>query len=160
MVSYIKYRLLPYPFNNTYYTADATSKMNFTLIEMKIGNYPVSFELYENKRWFIKNEIFRMDNATYMYDVVIHVRLDDIFNFHWQYTLVPLSYYRDTLENIKVKNGSKICLIGRAIDEQQQNILTDIRAYVEQLTQSSVVIHTGSIVEDFIDLRSGIFNKK
>jgi hypothetical protein len=74
-------------------------------------------------RRYLRTHVFRPDPHHLRHDLVVHVRLDDIFNDKHDYTLLPLSVYARMLRNINTTSVTTAAVIGRALDADQREIL-------------------------------------
>lgn len=153
----------PFPFNYSNKTGRVFKKTSFASkislfkflhfgldlkVKMNINNYlGRRKELYDILNIPVINKI--------TYDVVIHVRLEDVFNEHPYYTLLPLSFYKQVLVAIQVKTKVKsICIVSKPIDDTQHIILNNIQSYVFNLTNVMPILQINSIEKDYITFMS------
>lgn len=102
--------------------------------EQYYERYPHSVRLYKNhKKFFQKilmnNKIPQRKNA----DIVVHVRLDDVFNDpHPNYTVLPFSFYEKVFDKIE-KSGSlmeNVILVSMPIDDFQKDLLKKLKKFL------------------------------
>lgn len=150
----------PYPFDILPIKADF-QKYKF-LIPTPVPSYPLSSIYYVKHRKDIKlitrNVTFKDSDKI---DVVIHVRLDDIMNDMKEYSLLPLSYYKDCLN--KIGEFKNIVIVGKPSggeskftsdeNKQQLKILTDLKLFIEHnWPDKNVSIQTGTLDEDYFTI--------
>lgn len=146
---------LPFPFNYTNKTGRAFLPSSFASeisgeIYLKFGTIlskEMNMPTYFGRKKQIKELLNIPTWNTIKYDVVVHIRLDDIFYDHAYYTLLPLSFYKEVFSNIK--KPKSICLVGKPLDDQQFTLLKDIQQFIFNQTQVMPFIQTGSVEEDF-----------
>ena len=162
------YTNLPRPFDKLPKTfqikKNETQDLGLKNYHELIPGYPMSFKYYANKRHLLQ-QLLNMETFTKKYDIVIHVRLDDVFGSiidHPElkdYTVLPFSFYENVFKVIKKVHGPtkslKILLLGRTVDSFQKKILEDLTDYIKKVSGSKNVLYkSGSVTEDLIDIMS------
>ena len=153
------YKPFPRPFDKgpEIFTINKNETLDLGLSQYDelIPGYPMSFKYYSRHRQLIRS-LLNIGSYSKKYDIVIHVRLDDVFDDYMaynDYTVLPFSFYDDVFKVIKKEHGPtdlfKILLIGRTIDSFQEKILDDLTEYIKKVSSSSDVRkQTGSVTED------------
>ena len=135
--------------------------LNFSNYHELIPGYPMNFKYYSHSRKLLKS-LLNIETFTKKYDIVIHVRLDDVFDdsmAYDDYTVLPFSFYDDVFKVIKKQHGStcnfKILLIGRTIDSFQEKVLEDLTQFIRKVSGSKDVNkQTGTVTEDMTAIMS------
>ncbi len=98
--------------------------------------------------------VFLMSPSNYsgkMYDVVIHLRLDDIIGSGDNYSILPLAFYKDALT--KIQNKRTVLLVYRQPEDKDKTlhlILRETRNAIMQVPGVEIVdAQTGTEQEDF-----------
>lgn len=147
----------PAPFDNLPSVVEFGTPVDIGLSNYKerIPGYPMNIKYYANHRDLLIRRL-KIPQFKIKYDLVVHVRLDDVFGDHPDYTVLPLSFYRDCFASIKKSYDTtkfKILLIGRPINDFQKKIFMDIRNCVSKLSGSKKVItQTGTMTEDLVSI--------
>lgn len=148
------YKPFPAPFDKLPNTVKFSKPMNVGLSKYRerIPGYPMNIKYFAKNRDLIIDAL-RVPQYKVKYDLVVHVRLDDIFDEQFpEYTVLPFSFYRDCFKSLNASyNVSKfnILIIARPINEFQKKVFKDIVKYIKQLSGSKrVKSQTGTMTED------------
>lgn len=115
----------------------------------KVEAYPFDSGYYIKHREFIK-EILGFKQKPLKYDCVIHLRLDDVSNNCFSYTLIPFLDYINLLKDIDVKN---ILIIGKPIDQFQFEYAKFLKKLLEELKPDIYIkLELDNSVEDDLDI--------
>jgi len=131
-----------------------------------IPDYPMSIKYFNENVPLIKS-FFNEFNVQKKYDIVIHIRLDDVFDpDETEYSVMPLSYFNDAINHIfkykeykeykgyKSHKSLKIAVVSRPINDFQKGVLGNIVSFIECKTNSKVHVQSGSITEDILTIMS------
>lgn len=110
----------PFPFHNM---NTSTFQQNIGFYYDEIPNYPHDFVYYRNRKQYLI-DLLNIEQVPFECDITIHLRLEDIFNDHPMYTLLPLSFYREVFSSFPFY--SPICIIGKPINKEQVGIVREI----------------------------------
>ncbi len=124
-----------------------------------VPDFPMDFKYFKNNLLLIKT-FFKLPVIKKKYDIVVHIRLDDVLKANEPlYTVLPLSYYKNVLEKIKKRHGSlknfKILCISRPMNKLQEKIFKDLVDYISLITGAHVETQSGSVTEDISALMAG-----
>lgn len=142
------YKTLPFPFNNIPSSAyDRKKKLKMFEKKAPSSTCTISCEYFTPHRNVIQNilkiEQFPLD----IYDIVVHVRLDDIFHSIDTHSLLPLSFY----EFIEAEN---VLIIGNPINDEQHVILDRIRETIMKKSKNVAIQKDGDISKDIVSIMS------
>lgn len=113
-------------------------------------DYPMDMKYFRDHIPLIRS-FFNFPNLSQKYDVCVHVRLDDVFGDHPEYTALPFSYYESVFQQIPKKMAESILLIARPVGQYQIKFLQDLQKFIEKLRGGPIVqVQTGSITEDVL----------
>ena len=153
--SYLK--PFPAPFDNlpNIIQFDTPVDVGLSGYKEKIPGYPMNIKYYAANRELLINSL-NIPQFKVKYDLVVHIRLDDVFGNHPDYTVLPFSFYKDCFASIKKTYDTskfKILLIGRPINDFQKKIFMDIQKYITLLSGSKkVMAQSGTMTEDLVAL--------
>lgn len=114
--------------------------------------YPFHFKFYRNKRDRLISYLNITQTKRARCDVLIHLRLDDVFNDHGGYTLLPLSFYKAAFTRIGQVNTT--CFVGSALEPLHKRHVYDLRHFTRQYSKTTQWFGTQSIEKDFRVLMS------
>jgi len=120
------------------------------LFNTTITPYMFAFKYYVPNRDYFRRHVFAPDPRPPRNDLVVHVRLDDVFGGHPDYTLCPLSYYAAALRHDHSRARS-VAVIGHPQDVEQHEVLSAVAALTTVLLPAAVVrvFSRDSIDDDF-----------
>jgi hypothetical protein len=110
--------------------------------------YHFDFASYRRHRALLRRLFRFTPRALPVFDVAVHVRLDDIATANADYGLLPARFYRTALRKIKLKR--RIAIVAHPIDAAQRAYLRALAQLVQNETRARVTIYSsGSISRDF-----------
>jgi GR25 family glycosyltransferase involved in LPS biosynthesis len=152
------YEKFPKPFDNidtelAAFVSDPSIKLPKNYCE----RYPHSINLYKDHRSFFKEILTNDLSKEKVSDIVIHLRLDDVFD-HELYTVLPFSFYKKVFDEI-LKNGqpmSSVILVAKPVNDFDKEILEKLQTFllVNYSKVNKVIIQSNSISDDIITLMS------
>ena len=133
-----------------------------------IPDWPHDFRYYRRNRDLIRNQILRfkpfptnVSRSAYDYDVVVHVRMDDVLHVEagLGYALMPFSFYKSAFRRIPTSRATRVAVVSHVQPTfgydvlEQENVVQ--RQYLEDLVSrirgwtsaSTVSLFTDSSVE-------------
>jgi hypothetical protein len=113
----------------------------------------MDFRMYRPHRAFLKAEVFPRGPVALRFDLAVHVRLGDVFDGHPLYTVLPLSFYRRALANVRgLDERARVAVLGNPTDEQQRGILRDVARAVHNATGASPRLMMDNSVQSDFDI--------
>lgn len=118
-------------------------------LPQQVEAYPFNSGYYKNHKEFIK-EILGFKQRPLKYDCVFHLRLDDVSNNCFSYTLIPFLDYIRFFKDVEV---SDIIIIGKPIDEFQYQYAKFLKKLLQVLKPNiHVKLELNNSVEKDLDI--------